>query len=152
MLNLFLSKKTFLTLTLSWILIILFSYIILPPAIDDLFYFWPSLNFYYENRVGMYEGNTFTTTFFQFPTFSVIQGFFLNIYGILNINIDNFSYRFFQKLLLTLLFVVTFFFINQQSETVSKYFKINLFLILITFTPFTLGLVGSVRPEVLGIC
>ena len=151
MLNLFLSKKTFLTLTLSWILIILFSYIILPPAIDDLFYFWPSLNFYYENRVGMYEGNTFTTTFFQFPTFSVIQGFFLNIYGILNINIDNFSYRFFQKLLLTLLFVVTFFFINQQSETVSKYFKINLFLILITFTPFTLGLVGSVRPEVLGI-
>ena len=78
MLNLFLSKKTFLTLTLSWILIILFSYIILPPAIDDLFYFWPSLNFYYENRVGMYEKHYHN--FFQFPTFSVIR-IFLNIYG-----------------------------------------------------------------------
>lgn len=149
--NIFGSKKLFFTLILSWILIILFTYFVLPPAADDMYYFWPALNFFYENRVGMYEGDNFVTTYFQFPTYSLINGFFLNIYDFLNIQVTSYSYKIFNKFLLLIVFVLSFTWFQNNSNTQNFYLRVNTFLILITFTPFSLGLIGSVRPEFLGI-
>ena len=89
--SLFNSKKLFFTLILSWILIILFTYFILPPATDDMFYFWPALNFFYESRIGMYEGDTFVATYFQFPTYSIINSYFLKIISFFEIQLTLFS-------------------------------------------------------------
>ena len=149
--SLFNSKKLFFTLILSWILIILFTYFILPPATDDMFYFWPALNFFYESRIGMYEGDTFVATYFQFPTYSIINSFFLKIISFFEIQLTLFSYKLFNKILLIFLFILCFYWIKINTEKKSFYLKINTFLILITFTPFTLGLIGSARPEFLGI-
>lgn len=145
------SRKTFLILVISWFLIILFSYFVLPPATDDMFYFWPSLNFYYEGKIGMYDGDRFVPTFFQFPTYSILNGLFLNFYRLLDIEITSYSYRLFSKLLLLCLFVVAFFYTKSISLKNNFYSRANIFLILVTFTPFTLGTIGSVRPEPLGI-
>jgi len=149
--SLFNSKKLFFTLVISWILILLFTYFILPPAADDMFYFWPTLNFFYENRIGMYEGDTFVTTYFQFPTYSIINSYFLKIISFFDIQLTLLSYKLFNKILLIFLFILSFYWIRINSEKKSFYLKINTFLILITFTPFTLGLIGSARPEFLGI-
>ena len=149
--SLFKSKKLFFALVISWILILLFTYFILPPATDDMFYFWPTLNFFYENRIGMYEGDTFVTTYFQFPTYSIINSFFLKIISFFDVQLTSLSYKLFNKILLIILFILSFYWIKINSEKKSFYLKINTFLILITFTPFTLGLIGSARPEFLGI-
>ena len=150
-LNIFASRKIFLVLIFSWFVIIVFTYFILPPAADDMFYFWPALSFFYENKIGMYEGEKFVTTFFQFPTYSLINGFFLNFYDFFGIQITSYSYKFFNKFLLILMFVLSIYWIKKTSNKNSFFLKINTFLILITFTPFSLGVIGSVRPEVLGI-
>ena len=145
------SKKIFYILSLSWILVIIFSYYFLPPATDDLFYFWPALNFYFENRVGMYDGDIFTNTYFQFPTFSILNGYFLKIYSFFNAPIDSFTYKIFNKTLILLMIAASILWIKKNSLEKNFYIKINIFLILISFTPFSLGLIGSVRPEILGI-
>ena len=140
------SKKIFFIISLSWILVIIFSYYFLPPATDDLFYFWPALNFYYENRVGMYDGDIFTNTYFQFPTFSILNGYFLKIYSFFNAPIDSFTYKIFNKTLILLMIAASILWIKKNSVEKNFYIKINIFLILISFTPFSLGLIGSVRP------
>jgi hypothetical protein len=149
--HLFTSKKLFFTLIFSWILIISFTYIVLPPATDDMFYFWPALNFLYEKRIGMYEGDSFVTTYFQFPIYSLINGYFLIITNLFDIQLSSFSYKLFSKILLVIVFGLSLFWIKINSEQKMFYLKSNIFLILITFTPFSLGLIGSTRPEFLGI-
>jgi len=149
--NFFSSKKVFLILIISWFSVIIFTYLILPPATDDMFYFWPALNFFYENRIGMYEGNRYATTYFQFPIYSLLNSFFLNAYTYFDYNISIYSYKLFNKILLILLFLLSIYWFRKTSNTDNFFLKINTFLFLITFTPFSLGTIGSVRPEVLGI-
>ena len=42
------------SLTICYLLTIVYSYFELPPATDDMYYFWGALNYYHTGTVGIY--------------------------------------------------------------------------------------------------
>ena len=137
------------------------SYILDFNFIIYLFYFTAS-NWWYVLFFGLLliffmktESACMKETLLSQPIFNFnlqyINSFFLKIISFFDVQLTSLSYKLFNKILLIILFILSFYWIKINSEKKSFYLKINTFLILITFTPFTLGLIGSARPEFLGI-
>jgi hypothetical protein len=138
------------SLTICYLLTIVYSYFELPPATDDMFYFWGALNYYHTGTVGMLEGDVFATTYFQFPVYSIVNGLFLHIMNFIGVSLDAYSYRLFSKILLVMLLFFSIYYvrmINGKNATLAS----NLLIIIITLSPFTIGSIGVVRPEALGM-
>ena len=89
------SKRTFYLLISTWIFVIIFSNIILPPAPDDGWYFVVSMGFLYKFQIGQYAGDEFRLVFYQLPTFLVIQGLFYHLMSLLHISLNCYTFRLF---------------------------------------------------------
>ena len=146
------SRRTFYFLIFTWLFVIIFSNIILPPAPDDGWYSVVSMGFSYKFQIGKYAGDEFRLVFYQLPTFPVIQGLFYYLMSLLHIAINCFTYRFFKMLLILMLLLATLYLIKIIRQRNNKDYLIycNMFMVILSITPFT-QMCWAVRPEVLGI-
>ena len=146
------SKRTFYFLIFTWIFVIIFSNIILPPAPDDGWYFVVSMGFLYKFQIGQYAGDEFRLMFTQLPTFLVIQGLFYYLMSLLHISLNYYTYRLFKMLLILMLLLATFYLIKIIKQRSNKNYLIycNMFMVILSITPFA-QMCWAVRPEVLGV-
>jgi hypothetical protein len=146
------SKRTFYFLIFTWIFVIIFSNIILPPAPDDGWYFVVSMGFLYKFQIGQYAGDEFRLVFYQLPTFLVIQGLFYHLMSLLHISLNCYTFRLFKMLLILMLFSATFYLIKIIKQRSNKDYLIycNMFMVILSITPFA-QMCWAVRPEVLGV-
>ena len=146
------SKRTFYLLISTWIFVIIFSNIILPPAPDDGWYFMVSMGFLYKFQIGQYAGDEFRLAFAVLPTFMVIQGLFCHLMSLLHIAINCYTYRLFKMLLILMLLLATFYLIKIIKQRSNKNYLIycNMFMVILSITPFA-QMCWAVRPEVLGL-
>ena len=146
------SKRTFYFLIFTWIIVIIFSNIILPPSPDDGGYFVESMGFLYKFQVGQYAGDEFRLAFYHLPTFLVIQGLFYHLMSLLHISINYYTYRLFKMILIIMLLLATFYLIKIIKQRSNKNYLIycNMFMVILSITPFA-QMCWAVRPEVLGV-
>ena len=146
------SRRTFFFLIFTWLLVIIFSNIVLPPAPDDGWYLVVSMGFLYKFQIGQYAGDEFRLVFYQLPTFQVIQGLFYYLMSLLHIAINCYTYRLFKMLLIIMLLLATFYLIKIIKQRSNKNYLIycNMFMVILSITPFA-QMCWAVRPEVLGV-
>ncbi len=146
------SKRTFYFLIFTWIFVIIFLNIILPPAPDDGWYSLISLGILYKSQIGQYSGDEFIPSFVQLPTFMVLQGLFYHLMSLLHIAINFYTYRLFKILLIIMLLLATFYLIKIVKQRSNKNYLIycNVFMVILSITPFA-QMCWAVRPEVLGV-
>jgi hypothetical protein len=146
------SKRTFYFLIFTWIFVIIFLNIILPPAPDDGWYSLISLGVLYKSQIGQYSGDEFIPSFVQLPTFMVLQGLFYHLMSLLHIAINFYTYRLFKILLIIMLLLATFYLIKIVKQRSNKNYLIycNVFMVILSITPFA-QMCWAVRPEVLGV-
>ena len=146
------SKRTFYFLIFTWIFVIIFLNIILPPAPDDGWYSLISLGILYKSQMGQYSGDEFIPLFAQLPTFMVLQGLFYHLMSLLHIEINFYTYRLFKILLIIMLLLATFYLIKIVKQRSNKNYLIycNVFMVILSITPFA-QMCWAVRPEVLGV-
>ena len=142
------SKRTFYFLISTWIFVIIFLNIILPPAPDDGWYSLISLGILYKSQIGQYSGDEFIPLFTQLPTFMVLQGLFYHLMSLLHISLNCYTFRLFKMLLILMLFSATFYLIKIVKQRSNKNYLIycNVFMVILSITPFA-QMCWAVRPE-----
>jgi hypothetical protein len=143
------SKKLKLMLISSYCITIIFSYFFLSHSVDDIFYFGPAVNLFENGKYALSVGHKTFTVFYLFPTFSLFNGFFLEVTNILSVPIDHLSYRLFSKIIILFLFFSIIHYVNRLNN--GSIAAENLAIVILMTSPFMLGSVGSVRPEPLGV-
>jgi len=147
------SKSTLYSLLMSWIGVIVFSNIMLPPGDDGRTYFEPAIAFLHNKaQWGVFRGDDFNPHFVGFPSFSLAQFVFLFFTSLIKIPINLYMYKMFHLILIITLVVLTvhllylyLYRLNNSDYVV----KSNLFLVLLSITPFAQQC-WQVRPEVFG--
>ena len=145
------SKKTFYVLTCAWIANVIYSFLFIPQSADDTFYFFSSLGFFHKYNIGMLEGDLFSITFFQFPGYSLFNGIFLYLSSVITIPLNYYTYRLFHRLLILLIMILGYYFIKAINQNNRNVLHVNLYILILLLSPFSLNTMITVRPEALGI-
>ena len=146
------SRRTFYLLISTWIFVIIFLNIILPPAPDDGWYAVVSMGLLYKFQIGKYAGDEFRLVFYQLPTFQLLQGLFYHLMSLFHIPINYYTYRLFKMLLIIMLLFATFYLIKiiRQRGDKNYFIYCNMFMVFLSITPFA-QMCWAVRPEILGV-
>ena len=138
-------KVTFFLL-LGWFFSIIYSYFYIPPRDDDGIYFYPALTVLNDYPPGFFVDQILIPVFFIFPLQPFLNGIFLSFFepNLYNYNLFNLIF------VLPTLILVGFFLKEITSYSKQDYLAINVFLILISITPFSTNFYVN-RPENIGL-
>ena len=143
------SNKLSIGLISSYLITVIFSYYFLSHSVDDIFYFGSAVNIFENGKYAIYVGDKAFTVFYLFPTFSLLNSFFLEVTDFLSIDINHLNYRLFSKVILLLLFFSILYYVHRLTN--ASIAAKNLAIIILMTSPYMLGSIGSVRPEPLGV-
>ncbi|MDC1131822.1 hypothetical protein OAT59_04475 [Gammaproteobacteria bacterium] len=115
---------------------------------DDIFYFGAAMNFAKNSSYAIYVGNELFELFYLFPTFSIVNGLFINLIETFSISITYLNYRLFSKLILIALIISVIYYVRLNTN--GSFIGQNLAILIFLSSPFMIGSIGSVRPEPLG--
>ena len=145
------SKKLTIILLVGWLLSLLYSYLFIPPRVDDGYYLMPALSVFNGYPPGLFIADEFRPIFFISPIQPFFNGIFMSFLSLFGFSPDIYNYRFFNNLLVFVLLVCvtkTYKELNNKDSSLS--YSANIFLVLIAFTPFATNFYVN-RPEVLGL-
>jgi len=146
-------KSTLYILLVSWIGVLVFSTIMLPPSDDGFAYFEPAMAFLHGKvHWGIFMGDDFNPFFIGFPTFSIAQFVFLFFASLVKIPINLYTYKLFNMILIFSLIILTvhllYLYLNRIKNT-DYIVKSNIFIVLLSITPFAQQC-WQIRPEIFG--
>ena len=145
------SKKLTIILLVGWLLSLLYSYLFIPPRVDDGYYLMPALSVFNGYPPGLFIADEFRPIFFISPIQPFFNGIFMSFLSLFGFSPDIYNYRLFNNVLVFVLLVCvtkTYKELNNKDSSLS--YSANIFLVLIAFTPFATNFYVN-RPEVLGL-
>ncbi|MDA7796742.1 hypothetical protein N9A24_02675 [Gammaproteobacteria bacterium] len=135
-------------LIFSFSLSVAYSYYFLSHSVDDIFYFGAAMNFAKNSTYAIYVGNELFQLFYLFPTFSILNGIFIDFLETFSISITYINYRLFSKLILIALIISVIYYVHINTD--GSFLAQNLAILIFLTSPFMIGSIGSVRPEPFG--
>lgn len=152
LLNALTSKRLTRLALLSWLISIVYSGIFIHPKVDDGIYLVPAISTLTINFPVINFSDSVEPVFFVFPTQPFLHGVFLKIVDLLHVDVNIYSYRLFNSLLVALLLLLTVeLFRSVFTRSEKQILAANLSLILLAcFSQFSLQFFVN-RPENLGL-
>ena len=146
------SKRTLYSLIITWLVVIIFSNLVLPPVDDDKFYLAPAMGLLYKSQLGAYIGDDFVPIFGTLPGFFFFQGLFLGLMSFLHVQLNIYTYRLFLMVSILVLILLSLYLIFLIHRRRGNYHIMhsNIFMIVLGITPFS-QYCWNLRPEILGI-
>ena len=145
------SKSLTVILLAGWLLSLFYSYLFIPPRVDDGYYLMPALSVFNGYPPGLFIADEFRPIFFISPIQPFFNGIFMSLFSLLGFSPDIYNYRLLNSVLVFfLLLCVTKAYKELNNKDFSLNSSANIFLALIAFTPFATNFYVN-RPEILGL-